>query len=155
MGGGAAITAGLSISGCAEPGAVLDGAALDTLAAMSHHLYPHDRLDEAHYRTSIEGLEEKARLNSDIRSQLIAGVKALNSGASPSGFTDIDPADQFPIVESLEGSDFFETVRSHVVVSLYQDKRVWEKLGYEGPSFPFGGYLERGFDDIDWLPKTS
>jgi hypothetical protein len=28
---------------------------------------------------------------------------------------------------------------------------VWTKLGYEGPSAPEGGYLHRGFDDIDWL----
>jgi hypothetical protein len=25
-------------------------------------------------------------------------------------------------------------------------------LGYEGPSFDKGGYLERGFNDLDWLP---
>jgi hypothetical protein len=41
-----------------------------------------------------------------------------------------------------------------VAVALYRNKQVWPKLGYEGPSFPFGGYLERGFDDIDWLPNA-
>jgi hypothetical protein len=25
-------------------------------------------------------------------------------------------------------------------------------LGYEGPSFDKGGYLNRGFNDLDWLP---
>jgi hypothetical protein len=38
------------------------------------------------------------------------------------------------------------------VVALYNDHEVWELLGYEGPSFDQGGYLNRGFDDLDWLP---
>jgi hypothetical protein len=28
---------------------------------------------------------------------------------------------------------------------------VWAKFGYEGPSADKGGYISRGFDDIDWL----
>jgi len=39
------------------------------------------------------------------------------------------------------------------VVSLYNQHDVWTKLGYEGPSWEKGGYLERGFNDIDWLPE--
>ena len=38
------------------------------------------------------------------------------------------------------------------VVALYDDREVWELLGYEGPSFDKGGYVDRGFDDLDWLP---
>ena len=28
---------------------------------------------------------------------------------------------------------------------------VWPIFGYQGESFSQGGYIERGFDDIDWL----
>ena len=38
------------------------------------------------------------------------------------------------------------------VVGIYDDHEVWERLGYEGASFDQGGYLHRGFDDLDWLP---
>ena len=38
------------------------------------------------------------------------------------------------------------------VVTLYSDPEVWELLGYEGPSYDKGGYVDRGFDDLDWLP---
>jgi hypothetical protein len=31
---------------------------------------------------------------------------------------------------------------------------VWPLFGYEGSSLEYGGYLERGFDDIGWLPKA-
>jgi hypothetical protein len=29
---------------------------------------------------------------------------------------------------------------------------VWDAVGYEGPSVHKGGYVNRGFDDLDWLP---
>ena len=38
------------------------------------------------------------------------------------------------------------------MVSLYNDSEVWDLLGWEGESFSKGGYLTRGFDDLDWLP---
>jgi len=28
---------------------------------------------------------------------------------------------------------------------------VWPKFGYEGSSSERGGYINRGFDDINWL----
>ena len=27
-----------------------------------------------------------------------------------------------------------------------------EAFGYEGEAFEYGGYIERGFDDLGWLP---
>jgi hypothetical protein len=35
----------------------------------------------------------------------------------------------------------------------YNLPAVWKKLGYQGSSWQFGGYLNRGFGDIAWLPK--
>ena len=41
-----------------------------------------------------------------------------------------------------------------LVVSLYNQPAVWAKLGYEGSSAEHGGYIHRGFDDIDWLNQV-
>ena len=30
----------------------------------------------------------------------------------------------------------------------------WPRFGYEGSSAEHGGYINRGFADIDWLPKA-
>ena len=46
----------------------------------------------------------------------------------------------------------FQAVRGKTVVSLYNQPAVWEKFGYEGPSYPHGGYILNGFDDLSWLP---
>jgi hypothetical protein len=42
-------------------------------------------------------------------------------------------------------------VRGHTVVGLYNIPEVWKYFGYQGPSFPHGGYLDRGFNDINWI----
>ena len=46
------------------------------------------------------------------------------------------------------------TLRSDLVVSLYNQPEIWPKFGYEGSSAEHGGYLARGFDDINWLPTA-
>jgi len=38
-------------------------------------------------------------------------------------------------------------------VTLYDDPEVWAVLGYEGPSLDKGGYINRGFNDLDGLPE--
>jgi len=35
---------------------------------------------------------------------------------------------------------------------LYDDVEVWQAFGYEGASAHLGGYVNRGFNDLDWLP---
>ena len=37
---------------------------------------------------------------------------------------------------------------------LYNNPAVWRHFGYEGPSAEFGGYINRGFNDIGWLKDT-
>ena len=54
-------------------------------------------------------------------------------------------------MQAIEGTVFFGTVRAGLVTGLYNQKEVWPIFGYEGESFSKGGYIERGFDDINWL----
>ena len=46
-------------------------------------------------------------------------------------------------------------MRSTAVVEVYSDERTWQLVGYEGPSFDKGGYINRGFNDLDWLPDPE
>ncbi|TIM17407.1 MAG: gluconate 2-dehydrogenase subunit 3 family protein, partial [Mesorhizobium sp.] len=50
-----------------------------------------------------------------------------------------------------EATPFFQAIRGGLVVSLYNQKEVWPIFGYEGESYSKGGYIARGFDDIEWL----
>ena len=44
-----------------------------------------------------------------------------------------------------------QAVRGDLVVSFYNQKELWPHFGYEGESYSKGGYIARGFDDIEWL----
>ena len=49
---------------------------------------------------------------------------------------------------------FFALIRSTSVNSLYSNELAYQHFGYEGASFPKGGYLMRGFNDLKWLPAA-
>ena len=62
--------------------------------------------------------------------------------------------DRVALLQRIEESAFFQKIRGDLVVSLYNNKEVWPRFGYEGSSAEHGGYIKRGFADIDWLPKA-
>ena len=78
------------------------------------------------------------------------GVAALDEGGTP--FLDLDDDAALARLTAAEGSDYFELVKATAVVELYDNPLVWKAFGYEGPSVHLGGYIDRGFDDLDWLP---
>ena len=63
-------------------------------------------------------------------------------------------ADRVALLQRIEQTEFFQKIRGDLVVSLYNQKELWPKFGYEGSSAEHGGYIKRGFADIDWLPKV-
>jgi len=103
-------------------------------------MYPHDALPDDVYRRVADKLAESAAGDAEAAKTIEDGAAALGDGSD---------------LSSIEGTPFFELVRSTAVVEVYSDQRTWELLGYEGPSFDKGGYLERGFDDLDWLPDPT
>ena len=58
---------------------------------------------------------------------------------------------QLKVIEGLEGTPFFNTVRS-ATLALYTNDVVARNFGFEGSSVEYGGYIDRGFDDLGWLP---
>ena len=70
-------------------------------------------------------------------------------------FVDLEEKEQLAAVQAIEGSPFFETMRAATVRHLYDDRALWARFGYEGASSHLGGYIERGFDDIDWISEAD
>ncbi len=62
--------------------------------------------------------------------------------------------DRVALLQRIETSAFFQQIRGDLIASLYNNKEVWPRFGYEGSSAEHGGYIKRGFADIDWLPKA-
>jgi hypothetical protein len=120
------------------------------IATAARRLYPHDALADSVYARVADKLAESAREDADAARTIQEGVEGLGER-----FAEQPADDQLRALEAIEGSPFFELVRSTAVVEIYSDPRTWEAFGYEGPSFEQGGYLERGFDDLDWLPDPT
>jgi hypothetical protein len=123
-----------------------------TITAAARTMYPHDALPDDVYAPVGEKLAEAAREDSEVARTIDDGVSVLNDGRS---FTELSADEQLKTLEGIEGSDFFELVRSTAVVEVYSDQRTWQLVGYEGPSFDQGGYINRGFNDLDWLPDPE
>jgi hypothetical protein len=132
--------------------ATLGSRAMATIAAAARMMYPHDPLPDDVYARVGERLAETAREDPGAVGTIEDGVSALN-GDRP--FAELSADEQLEALKGIEGSAFFELVRSTAVVEIYSDQRTWQLIGYEGPSFDNGGYINRGFSDLDWLPDPE
>ena len=83
--------------------------------------------------------------------QLGQGLIALDT-LRGKPFAELEDAEALALLEQVQDTPFFQLVRSTTVVFMYSDRDVWKVLGYEGESSDKGGYVDRGFDDLDWLP---
>ncbi|MEO9322470.1 hypothetical protein ABFT23_03215 [Nocardioides sp. C4-1] len=106
--------------------------------------YPHPSFPDGPYERTADTI--LAQLDEDLWHRL-----ALESGLATLDLTG-DPETDEKQLRELADAEFFVFVRGVAVTTLYDDHEVWDLLGYEGSSFEKGGYLERGFDDLDWLP---
>ncbi len=133
----------------------LQPASMATLVQMARDIYPHDRFGDELYAIAVKGHDETAANDADFRDMIESGIATLNAKAQEMGYPDYVStgweAERVEILKGMESSAFFQTIRGGLVVGLYNQKPVWDRLGYEGASFDKGGYLDRGFDDVNWL----
>lgn len=121
-----------------------------TLVQMARDIYPHDKVGDEYYVVAVKGYDSP-----EAAEAIEAGIAALNAAAEGKGFASyLDTGwerDRVDILRSMEDSAFFQQIRGGLVTGLYNQKAVWPIFGYEGESFSQGGYIERGFNDINWL----
>lgn len=121
-----------------------------TLVQMARDIYPHDKVGDAFYVVAVKGYD-----TAEAAQAVEAGIAALNAAAAGKGhasYIDIGwERDRVDILRGIEDSAFFQQIRGGLVTGLYNQKAVWPIFGYEGSSYEFGGYIDRGFNDINWL----
>ncbi len=119
------------------------------LVKMVRTLYPHDRFPSGPYERTTEDVINKGNSSPENAIMLQEGIDKLKAD----GFDKLNFEKSTEYLENMGRTKFFEHVRSNSTVTLYNDKEVWKLLGYEGYSSDKGGYINRGFNDLDWLPE--
>ena len=119
------------------------------LSEMLRVLYPHQSFGTEIYQKAADAVIAASEASPAQKLTLQSGVKELDIA----GFDKMDPKSATNYVKSIEGNAFFAAVTGPGLVALYSDHDVWKILGYEGASHHLGGYVNRGFDDLDWLPE--
>src|SRR4051794_2375135 len=115
---------------------------------MIRRMFPHERFPEGPYRRSAGAIRTAAAEDVRTNAQLEQGLRDLAARR----FDELDEAAATACLHEISGSSFFAFVRANVITTLYDDREVWALFGYETESFDKGGWVDRGFADLDWLP---
>ncbi|WP_237565823.1 hypothetical protein [Ornithinimicrobium cerasi] len=113
--------------------------------------YPHDSFPDGPYERTADAVIAATADDQRLARTLGPDLDQLDVIAG-GDFCSVDEQTVTHWLREYSEEPYFRAIRGIAVVALYDDHEVWELLGYEGPSVDQGGYLHRGFDDLDWLP---
>lgn len=126
-----------------------------TLLQMARDIFPHDELEDKYYQEVMLPLAKRAEADSDLLQLLTVGVAALDQEARAQyGKTYINVVrekERVTILKRIEPSPFFQKIKGDLMMGIYNNPEIWKKFGYGGSSWQHGGYINRGYDEIDWL----
>lgn len=130
-----------------------------TLLILARDIFPHDHIDDRYYLQALAPLEAQAAADDRLKRLLTDGVAALDRLARQrfeQAYAELEKeSDRTGLLYVIEHGAFFQKVKGHLVTGFYDNKEVWPLFGYEGSSWEKGGYVNRGFDDIDWLEDDA
>jgi hypothetical protein len=144
----------LSVAGAGEstgPLTTLSPHEASTLLAMAKRIFPHRDLDDSCYLKVVEVLDVNSKSDPAVAKMLTEGVVALD-GSGGTKFADLKENEQIAALEAVQTTPFFQKVRGTELESLYSNPDTWKAFGYQGPAYASGGYIHRGFNDLNWLP---
>jgi hypothetical protein len=119
------------------------------LARVLYFLAPLPAFAAADFEAASQALLQRVNQLPALKMHLGALLARL-TGA---GFSSLPMPAQLAFLKSLQTTPEFRFV-SNPAFGVFNQKMVWPRLGYGGASFHLGGYRNRGFDDISWLPAA-
>jgi hypothetical protein len=121
---------------------------LELLASVAYDILPYPELPAASY---VKAAQQILDLHDDSVS---AGILKLRDATHNKPWKDVAEPERVAILASLQDSAFFSLVRATSLQVLLRDPATFAVIGYGGSTRQFGGYINRGFDDISWLPAS-
>lgn len=134
---------------------VLNEHEIQTLALLIHDLFPHkDRSDMLYVKAALK-LSEQLVEASKEQKLVHEGLNHLDELTGKEYWRDVSGVRRIAILRQIESSPFFGFLRNNAAQIVYRNPDIWNFIGYGGSSIEHGGYLNWGFNDIDWLPKLN
>lgn len=127
----------------------------EPLTRLAKLLFPHNGLGDSVYEEAVANAFALAAEDPAAQGLLASAEEALDAAVAAGGWYDADESAQLAAMTAVQDEAFFAAIRNLFMFTLYTHKECWKAIGYPGSSREYGGYLERGFDDIDWLPETT
>ena len=124
------------------------------LISIYRTMFPHSTVPDEFYEHVVRKLDDQAANDQDLSGFLSSGVEALNSQTG-TAWTGLSEAARLQALKRVEQTPFFQRLRSDFVLYFYSNPAIWPLFGYEGPSNDQGGYLHRGFNDIEWIKRED
>lgn len=134
--------------------AVIGVDARRSLLQMLRTMFPHAQIPDGPYERTVDALLADASASARVAALLVQGLVDLDAVAGKP-FAHLDDNNAYRLLEGIQDTPFFALVKAKGVTTFYNDQQVWQVLGYEGPSFDKGGYINRGFNDLAWLPEPQ
>jgi hypothetical protein len=132
----------------------LSSGLVEQLISIYRIMFPHSTVPDEFYEHVVRKLDEQATRDEDFCGFLFNGAEVLSRQAG-SAWTALSADAQLQVLKSAEQTPFFQRLRSDFVLYFYSNSAIWPLFGYEGPSNDQGGYLHRGFNDIDWIKRED
>lgn len=137
--------------------APLDDDQSATLLRMVQDIYPHpDLLEDAHYQAIVDTVTANADADAATAADLRDGLARIEDQAQAlfgTGYTGItDPDAREGLLRKFQHDGFFQGVRWTAYFAIYNNVEIWPLFGYQGSSVEYGGYIDRGFSDITFVP---
>ncbi len=137
---------------------VLGSEVFKTLTKIARDIFPHDRFDDTLYANAVGVYADQAKADAGLKKMLQEGVAKADADAKKKfgkAYAAVEKeSDRLQVLKPMEKTPFFAKLRGDLVVSLYNQPAVWAKLGYQGPSADKGGYINRGFNDQNWMDRA-
>ena len=141
---------GLLMAQEGRPGADTDATA-DALATLVHDLFPHDDIHQTVYADVARTIIAQEQGSTGDLEMIQDGLRRLNEAVADGEWRLLEEQLRLQALRKLTDSEFLKTMLQRARSLLYLRPEIWQLVGYGGNALQQGGYLTRGFDDIDWL----
>ena len=155
------IVAAFTLTGAAVAGPALllssrawAGGNRDALVSIVRLMYPHDALGDEVYAEVLDQAMGSVAAERDFEKLLAEASGELDTSVA-GDFEAASPEAQLAALQAVQDRPYFAAIQGAVSNKLYTHPATWEMINYGGPSYPHGGYIDRGAGDIDWLPEVS